>query len=379
MRVALVIAGPYPAFRGSQVLVSHLALGLRERGHAVRLVTYGSRRGHRPGPRPERLAFDALLTARLWRTVRRERIDLIHAHNYEAAIAALLVGRVTRRPVVYHGHSALADELPLYASSPAARRWMARLGRFLDRQVPRRADGCVAVSEDLAARLRRAGVAEQALACVEPAVAPAELDAASDNPGAAGVVCYAGNLDGYQNLDFLLRGFALVLQAEPAARLLLVSHPDARGHAARLAARGLGPRVEIVLADSYEAVRRHLRDAAVAVCPRTERSGFPMKLLTYLAMGRAVVACAGSAKGLVDGVTARVVPDGDVAAFAAAIVSLLRDPAARMQLGRAGRCTVESGEAWERVLARIESIYRQILADGAGGRSPRAVPVTVTE
>jgi glycosyltransferase involved in cell wall biosynthesis len=379
MRIALVIAGPYPAFRGSQVLVSHLASGLRQRGHDVCLVTYGPRRGQRPGPRPGRMALDVALIARLWRAVRRERIEVIHAHNYEAGIAALLVGRTTGRPVVFHGHSALADELPLYVSSSPAQRVMGRLGRLLDTQVPRRADGCVAVSEELGVRLRRAGVADQALACIEPAVAPVEVDDASDGPGADGVVCYAGNLDGYQNLDFLLDGFARVRAAEPAARLVLVSHPDARGHAGRLAARGLGPAVEIVLAESYADVRRRLRDAAVTVCPRTERSGFPMKLLTYQALGRVVVACAGSAKGLVDGVTGRVVPDGDVAAFADAVVSLLRDPATRRRLGRAGRRAVGGNEAWERMLGQIESIYRQVLAVGAGGRRARAVPVAVTE
>jgi 1,2-diacylglycerol 3-alpha-glucosyltransferase len=379
MRIALVIAGPYPAFRGSQVLVSHLASGLRQRGHHVCLVTYGPRRGQRPGPRPGRMALDVALIARLWRTVRRERIEVIHAHNYEAGIAALLVGRATGRPVVFHGHSALADELPLYVSSSPAQRVMGRLGRLLDTQVPRRADGCVAVSEELGVRLRRAGVADQALACIEPAVAPVEVHDASDGPGADGLVCYAGNLDGYQNLDFLLDGFARVRAAEPAARLVLVSHPDARGHAGRLAARGLGPAVEIVLAESYADVRRRLRDAAVTVCPRTERSGFPMKLLTYQALGRVVVACAGSAKGLVDGVTGRVVPDGDVAAFADAVVSLLRDPATRRRLGRAGRRAVGGNEAWERMLGQIESIYRQVLAVGAGGRRARAVPVAVTE
>ena len=379
MHVALVIAGPYPAFRGSQVLVSQLASGLRARGHQVRLVTYGPHRGHRPGPRLGRLTLDALLVTRLWRVVRRDRIEVLHAHNYEAGIASLLVGRLTGRPVVFHGHSALVEELPLYASSLAGRRWMRRLGRVLDAQVPRRADGCIAVSDDLREHLRRAGVAEQALACIEPAVAPAELDDASDGPGADGVVCYAGNLDGYQNLAFLLRTFARVRAAEPGARLVLLSHPDARGRARRLASGGLGPGVEIVLAESYADVRRRLRDAAVAVCPRTERSGFPMKLLNYLAMGRAVVACAGSAKGLVDGTNARVVPDDDVAAFAGAVLSLLRDSATRVRLGRAGRRAIESGEAWERVLERTESMYRQVLAVGAGGRPARAVPVAVTE
>src|SRR5258706_14923472 len=99
MRVALVVAGPYPALRGSQVLVGHLAHGLGERGHAVRLVTYGDRLAERPGLHAARVAFDALLTLRLWRVVRREGIDVIHAHNYEAAIAGLIVARATGRPL----------------------------------------------------------------------------------------------------------------------------------------------------------------------------------------------------------------------------------------------------------------------------------------
>jgi len=40
MRIALVIAGPFPALRGSQVLVGHLARGLAARGHDIELVTW---------------------------------------------------------------------------------------------------------------------------------------------------------------------------------------------------------------------------------------------------------------------------------------------------------------------------------------------------
>jgi glycosyltransferase involved in cell wall biosynthesis len=363
MRVALVIAGPYPALRGSQVLVSHLARGLGERGHDVHLVTYGERHGRRPGPRPGRVLLDAVLVARLWRVVRRASVDVIHAHNYEAAIAGLVVSRLAGRPLVYHGHSALAQELPTYVSGTAARRRMARLGHLLDAQVPRRADFCIAVTEDLGAHLRGTGVRERSLACIEPAGAPDELSAARRAAPEPGLVCYAGNLDGYQNLDFLLRSFTLVRAAVPGTRLVLVTHADARVHAARLTAAGMPRDVDIVQAASYEEVRDRLGAAAVAVCPRAERSGFPMKLLNYMAAGKAIVACAGSAKGLVDGVTARVVPDEDVTGFADAVVSLLRDPAARARLGRAARRAVDSREAWNRVLDRIESIYRQVVAE----------------
>src|SRR5437773_1332687 len=122
MRIALVLAGPYPDLRGSQVLVQQLADGIRGRGHVVHLVTYGAVAGTRPGPHAARIARDLVLVARLWRTVQREAIDLIHAHNYEAAIASLMVGRVTNRPVVYHGHNALAEELPLYFRARLLRR-----------------------------------------------------------------------------------------------------------------------------------------------------------------------------------------------------------------------------------------------------------------
>jgi 1,2-diacylglycerol 3-alpha-glucosyltransferase len=378
MRVALVVAGPYPALRGSQVLVGHLALGLRERGHEVSLVSYGARRGRRPGLRPARVVLDAVLVARLWRHVRRRNVDVIHAHNYEAAIAGLIVGRATGRPVVYHGHSAMKEELPTYAAGRRARAVLGRVGHLLDTQVPRRADFCIAVTPELGEHLRRGGVAQRALACIEPTSVPAEVREAQPSSGAEpqGLVCYAGNLDGYQNLAFLLETFRAVRAAEPSARLLLLTHHDARAEARRLHdGNQLGPGVEIRQARSYDEVRMHLAGADVAVLPRAERSGFPMKLLNYMAAGKAIVACAGSAKGLADGVSGRVVPDGDAAAFAAAVVDLLRDPHGRARLGSAARRVVEEPEAWEHVLDRIESIYRTVLA-GAG---PALVPVTATE
>ena len=376
MRVALVCAGPYSDLRGSQVLVRQLAAGLRARRHAVHLVTYGAVPGGKPGPRPGRIARDVALVVRLWRTVCREAIDLIHAHNYEAAIAGLLVARLTGRPVVYHGHNALAEELPLYFRARPVR-WLAhRLGLLLDTHVPRRADFCIAVTEELCDILRRRGVAESGLACIAPAAVPGEAESHRPRAGSRGLVCYAGNLDGYQNLDFLLRTFVRVRMAVPAARLVLVTHAAA-GALGRVA----GPGVEIVRAASYDEVRARLEAADVAVSPRAERSGFPMKLLNYMAAGKAIVASAGSAKGLRDGVTGRVVPDGDEMAFAAAVIELLSDAGARARLGAAARRAVEDGRAWDGVLDRIEAIYRYVLAARRAARTdpeasaPTGVPV----
>jgi 1,2-diacylglycerol 3-alpha-glucosyltransferase len=374
MQIALVVAGPYPAFRGSQVLVRHLEVGLRERGHAVHLVTYGSWLASRPGLHPARVVLDVVLVARLWRLVAREGIQVIHAHNYEAAIAGLIVARATGRPLVYHGHSALEEELPTYAGGQVMRRVLAGLGRRLDAGIPPRADFCIAVSDQLGDVLRRAGVADDGLACIAPANAPHE---AGSVPAEAlgSLVCYAGNLDRYQNLEFLLESFAMVRARVPDSRLVIVTHEGGRAEADRLASRGLGIGVEVVCAPSYDDVHRQLEAAAVAVCPRVERSGFPMKLLNYMAAGKAIVASAGSAKGLRDGVTGRLVPDGDAGAFADAIVELLSDPAARRRLGSAARQAVESRGTWEHVFDRLEAIYERVLAR----RAPELMPVACSE
>src|SRR5207253_45245 len=143
----------------------------------------------------------------------------------------------------------------------------------------------------------------------------------------------------------------------PAARLVLVTH--AAPGALR---RAVGPGVEIVRAASYDEVRARLDAADVAVSPRAERSGFPMKLLNYMAAGKAIVASAGSAKGLRDGVNARIVADGDETAFARAIIALLEDAPARARLGTAARRAVEDAGTWEEVLDRIENVYRLVLA-----------------
>src|SRR5262249_16386982 len=139
MRIALVPAGPDPDLRGSQLLPPPPAGGVPGRGPTGHLGTHGDAGPVRRGPWTGRILRDVALVVRLWATVRREAIDLIHAHNYEAAVAGLVIGRLTGRPVVYHGHTALADELPLYFGSALARRAAARVGRLLDASVPRRA------------------------------------------------------------------------------------------------------------------------------------------------------------------------------------------------------------------------------------------------
>ncbi len=387
-RVALVAACPFPTLQGSQLLVRQLAHGLQRRGHEVVVVTYAEgleqaladlpvRRIPRipgcralgSGPRAAKVLLDLALLARLLGVLERESIEVVHAHNYEAALIGLAARRLTGVPLIYHSHNALAEELPTYFRGRTARRLAALVGAFVDREVPRRADHCIAICRELVGFLRARGVDAGAIEMIAPGGSPEEFPARSLAEVAAirarfgfgerPVLLYTGNLDGYQNLELLLGSIGIVRRTVGDALLVLATHATPR--ALPPALRALPPGVRLVTAGDFATVRDLLQVADVALCPRREWSGFPMKLLNYMAAGKAVVVSAGSAKAVRDGVDGCIVRDGSPDAFAGAILELLADPSERRRLGAAARRTVADEYGWERVIDQVEATYRTVL------------------
>jgi glycosyltransferase involved in cell wall biosynthesis len=181
---------------------------------------------------------------------------------------------------------------------------------------------------------------------------------------------YTGNLDGYQNLELLLASIGLVRARVPDALLVLATHATPRDLS--LALRRPADGIRLVSTQSFATVRDLLQVADVALCPRQEWSGFPMKLLNYMAAGKAVVVSAGSAKAVRHEVNGWIVEDRSPVAYADAIVGLLTNPALRSKLGAAARRTVEDEYGWERMIDQVEATYRRVLAR----RSEAAYPVS---
>lgn len=356
----MVGACPYPAPQGSQVLLQDTALALGARGHDVHVVVYGYGAGpdetglaiHRCAPVPgaKRIAagfspakpiLDLALLRTLRRVIREKRIEIVHAHNYEGLVVGLAA---RKRPVIYHAHNVMADELPHYV--PGTR----RVGHWLDRVLPRRADHVIALHERQAEYLLACGCVAARVSVIPPAldVAPFPVSRPShDVPP----VLYAGNLDTYQNLAFLVKVMARVRQRLPQARLI-VATPQ----------KGALPGAEILPTPDFNALRRVLAQDAVAVCPRVSWSGYPIKTLNAMASGKAVVACAAAAFPVIHEESGLVVSDNDVAAFAEAVIRLLTNPGLRAALGKNARAYVATFHAPEKIAAAIERTYAAALA-----------------
>jgi 1,2-diacylglycerol 3-alpha-glucosyltransferase len=381
LRIAMVAPCPFPTPQGTQVFIGQLARALGECGHRVDLITYhyGDENireivpPHRSRPLPisgrltsgpslRKPLFDLLLTVKLDQVVRRKGADLIHAHNYEGALAGLLVSRLRKVPLVFHTHNIMTDELPGYFRSAIGRNLARHLGSFLDRQVPRRADACIAVTPQTARFIRRMGVIPGRATIIPPAIDADQFAGPSAREQSDGArLLYAGNLDHYQNLGFLLESFARVLAHRPDCRLWIVTH--ARPELLEKTARRLDTEkaVTVIRADSFETLRCYLERCDLALCPRISPYGFPIKLLNYLAAGKPVVACRSSAQGVHHGVDGWVVEDNDVAGFAGAVLTLLQDEELRRRLSANARRTALERFSWKTLIPRYEEVYAETL------------------
>ncbi|MEA3365437.1 MAG: glycosyltransferase family 4 protein [Candidatus Hydrogenedentes bacterium] len=359
-RVAMVAACPYPAPQGSQVLLRDTARALHEAGHTVHLVVYGhgvreaaddfpvhrcpSVPGYRKtsaGPSLGKPLADAFLVGALRRVVREEDIEVIHAHNYEGLLVAL-AARV--RPVVYHAHNAMADELPWYFSGNRGAR---RFGAWLDRTFPKRADRIIVPHQALAEYLISRGCNAEKVSVIPPTCAAHDFAEPEYHDGPAEVL-YTGNLDLYQNLALLEKAMDIVTATEPEARFVVATAAEGAGRLRN---------AEVLHTADINALREVLARDAIVVCPRVAWSGYPIKILNAMAAGRPVIACRSAAGPITDGIDGVTIPDNDAQAFAEAILRLRHDPELREYLGTAARETIRTLHKPALLARRLERVY----------------------
>jgi 1,2-diacylglycerol 3-alpha-glucosyltransferase len=402
--VAMVAACPFPANHGSAASIREMSDTLADMGHDVHIVTYGigqpeikvrrakvhrigpfrSETDAKVGPSPEKFLADFQLLRLLLGVIRRERIDIIHAHNYEGALIGIMAKWLTGRPLLYNGVNLMSDELASYRFIRP--RWLAlALGRALDWFVPIFPDHITAVSPELKQWLVQSGVRAEKIDVVPAGIEPdlfgnhsAEEFRDRYNPDGRPVVMYAGVLNGFQRVDYLLRAFAVVLSEEPLARLLIVSplrsEPHEREHKQLARELGIADAIVWIAPHPLEHLPSYLALADVTVLPRPNCPGHPVKLLNYMLAGKPTVCFSGAGKGVRHLHDAFVVGDHDWHALGGGIVTLLRDRALAAQLGANAHNTVLTQFDWRQICPKIERIYDRLLGKGSQPDTIEAAP-----
>ena len=311
------------------------------------------------------------LGAELRRRARAGAVDLCVADFLSATVNVPLDGSL---PVLFFAHNvehmiwrrlAAVDKRP-WARLLLAIEW--RKMRRSEARVCARADLTVAVSETDGAMLA-AGAPGAAVCSIPTGVDPSYFSPA-DRQAEGSRLVFTGSMDWYPNEDAVLyfqrEILPLIRREEPEASFSVVG----RNPTAQLRAAAEAP--QVLVSGTVPDVRPFLAEAAVYVVPLRIGGGTRLKIFEALAAGKAVVSTTVGAEGLplVPGV--HFLRADEPAEFASQVLSLLRDPRRRRELGEAGRRLVEQRFAWPEVAKDFEGRCRSAAARDDGGRSARA-------
>jgi L-malate glycosyltransferase len=288
--------------------------------------------------------------------LRRERVEVVHAHDRYMNVFAVPSSRLAGVPVL------------------ASKRWnrSSRSQALANNVAFRLASGVTTNSTAISMALVRGGLpAERVL------LTPNFLDdAAFESPSTdwlrstrkalnipdGPVVGIVANLRPVKDHETLFRAFGIVLREVPDATLVCVGDgPSAT--ALRQLSTDLGLSSSIRFAGHLANVPNPNSLFDVSVLPSRDEA-FPNSLLEAMAISRPVVAtnAGGIPEAVTHGVNGLLIPVGDAAELASAISRLLKDPSLRAAMGRAGRLRVEASHS----AAAATRLYASIYAGFAG-------------
>jgi len=294
--------------------------------------------------------------------IRRERIDLVHAHMYHANLYGRLAAFREGVPAVISVHNT-------YVRPKILRRV---LNRWLARRTPFILAGSEAIRDDIA---RYDRVPPGKIRVVPYGVDVEKFDSVLSREEARGKLGLPG--------DRFLVGTVGRLEEQKGQKYLI----DAAGRLSRdgrkvtLLIVGSG-REEDRLRD--QAVREGIGDAVLFLGTRRDLpelframdvfafpslwEGFPIALLSAMAAGLPVIVTpvGGVPEVVKDGVNGLIVPAGDPAALAEAIWNAHENPVGASVLGRAAAATIRDRYSHRTTARRIMEVYDQVLGPGAG-------------
>jgi glycosyltransferase involved in cell wall biosynthesis len=305
------------------------------------------------------LVYDSpAFAARLCALLRTTRFDLVHADSLVDLAAHLPA--CAGRPVVGVHHNVESELLRRRAAVETSRARRAYLLHQAGLMEGVERAWCPRVALNVAVSAPDRDALERLAPGARITVVPNGVDLEAFRPAGTGGegVAFVGGMNWFPNRDGLEFFCAEVL-------------PRLRATRPGLAVRGIGAasaderkqyarrhRVELTgyLADVAPAMRA----AACHVVPLRVGGGTRLKILGSWAMGKPVVSTSLGCEGLaaVDG--DNILIRDDPAAFADAVLSVLRDAALARRLGERGRATAERVYAWEVIGRQMIEAYRTV-------------------
>lgn len=371
MKIALVSPYDYSVPGGVNSHISHLAKEFSRLGHEARILVPSSEQVHDDhvintssaiitvpfAGSIARISLSPRTYRRTKRILQEGGYDVLHLHEPLTPTLPLAILRhhdlVPQAICVGTFHSYREVSRTYYYGAPIFRRFFKSL------------DGHIAVSE--AARQYHwryfpadytvipNGVDVEHFGC--PHLRPIEAFA-DGRPN----ILFVGRLEKRKGLAILIDAFAAVQNEIPNARLIVAgAYDDLEKAPFALQARLRGLDIEFVGRVTNEELARYYHTADVFCAPSTGMESFGIVLLEAMAAGKPIVASNidGYCDVMDDGLQGVSVKPEDPAELAAALISLLGNPALRREMGAEGRKKAQR-YAWPVVAACVLEYYAAV-------------------
>jgi glycosyltransferase involved in cell wall biosynthesis len=358
---------------GGEAWMLSAALGLARRNHHVTLVCqpasvlaeHALAEGFRPETVRLRGDFDPFVMARLYRLIRRRRIEMVCGNMDKEIRLAGPAARLAHVPCIRRRGSdmrypnrwrhRLVDRCLvdlIIVNSRATRKTLLRGNHWLP-------------AEKL--RLIYNGIP------LPPDAGPADRDAIMrefDLEESGPVLGVVGLLKERKGHRFLFRALPRILKEFPGLSLLVVGKGALREHLEEMTRR-LEIDRHVRFTGFRDDIPRLMKAMDIVVLP-SKNEGFGYVLAEAMALSKPVVASRISSipEVVEEGRTGLLVPPGDVSALGDALLDLLRNPQQARRMGRAGRRRVERHFSLERMLDEVERLFEEVIEGGGFRRAP---------
>lgn len=320
-RVLMIAPTSFFADYGCHVRILEEAQALQQLGHSVTIATYHNgypveglnirrslpvpgRRSFEVGSSRHKVAFDALLGAKVLTLLARQRFDVIHGHLHEGALIGLVLGRLFGVPTVFDFQGSMTGEMLDHGFLRRDGRLydpLLRLETWIDRRSP------VIFTSSTNARnllIEQFGCREERVVTLPDAVNCAKFRPASTYdpdfllqlrqrvgvPAGRKVIVYLGLLAEYQGTNLLLEAMARLAAEQPNVHLLLMGFPNVERYRRLAEQLGITSHVTFTGRVPYEQAPEMLALGDVAVSAKLSLTEGAGKLLNYMAVGLPTVA-----------------------------------------------------------------------------------------
>jgi glycosyltransferase involved in cell wall biosynthesis len=323
------------------------------------------------------IAADLRSLVDLGRLFRRRDFQIVQSITPKAGLLAMVAARLAGVPVRVHWFTG-----QVWATRSGWRRWFLKT---LDRVLAKCSTHLLVDSPSQAAFLASEGVLKPGDAYVlgrgsvcgvdttrfkPDRSARARIRSAVGIPDEAVVALYLGRLNRDKGLPELAEAFTIAARSCLDLHLLIVG-PD-EGETRRTMMRVLGDAARRAhFADYTSQPEAHMTASDLFVFP-SHREGFGAAVIEAAACEVPAIGTAicGLSDAVAEDESGLLVPLGDVAGLAAAIVQLTTDHRLRHRMGKAARRRVERDFTQAQLTGALQRFYHDLLAPGARRDAP---------